>query len=148
MTGTVAVGGLLFLRALFTSDQSPSADFLSNRLIYVYLFIATALTFLVLGYVLGRQADELRRVSATDPLTGLFNRRALNDHLREEWRRASRYHSPLALLLIDIDGLKRINDELTTRAGRHALAQTRRRPAPRGACQQTQTDPFWASPSR
>lgn len=65
----------------------------------------------MLGYVLGRQIDELRHLSTTDPLTGLANRRAFHSRLRDEWRRARRYKSSLSLLLIDIDGLKRINDE-------------------------------------
>jgi diguanylate cyclase (GGDEF)-like protein len=124
VTGTTAVIGLVALRALFTSGQSLSSDFLSNRFTYIYIFVATALTFLVLGYVLGRQADELRRVSTTDPLTGLCNRRALNDRLREEWRRSARYRSTLALLLIDIDGLKQINDERGHSGGDDLLRKT------------------------
>jgi diguanylate cyclase (GGDEF)-like protein len=66
----------------------------------------------------------LRRLSATDALTGLSNRRALDDRVRDEWHRASRYGSPLALLLVDIDGLKVINDQLGHRAGDDLLRQT------------------------
>lgn len=117
LTAAAAVGGLLILRWLFTSAQPVASDFTSNRLVYGYIFAVTILTFLVLGYVLGRQADELRRLSTTDALTGLDNRRALDHRLRDEWLRASRYGSPLALLLIDIDDLKRVNDELGHRGG-------------------------------
>jgi diguanylate cyclase (GGDEF)-like protein len=124
MTAAAAVVGLLLLRAIFTSHVSLRTDFVSNRFTYAYIFVATAGTFLVLGYVLGRQADELRRVSTTDSLTGLFNRRAMNDRLQHEWRRSSRYHTPLALLLIDIDGLKRINDEWGHRGGDRLLRST------------------------
>jgi diguanylate cyclase (GGDEF)-like protein len=124
VTAVASVAGLMLLRALFMSGESLSADFVANRFTYAYLFAATAVTFLVLGYVLGRQADELRRVSTTDALTGLSNRRALNDRLREEWRRSARYHSPLALLLIDIDGLKRINDQQGHSGGDDLLRRT------------------------
>lgn len=124
VTGTAAAAGLILLRALLPSEESVSSDFLANRFTYLYVFIATALTFLVLGYVLGRQADELRRVSSTDPLTGLPNRRALGDRLQDEWRRSTRYHHALALLLIDIDGLKRINEERGHRGGDDLLRNT------------------------
>lgn len=124
LTAIAAVTGLLILRRLFTSTETFSTDFLSNRLLYGYVFAVTAVIFLVLGYVLGRQADILRRLSKTDSLTGLCNRRALDDRVRDEWRRAARYGSPLALLLIDIDGLKRINDQLGHRAGDDLLRRT------------------------
>jgi diguanylate cyclase (GGDEF)-like protein len=124
LTAVAAVTCLLILRRLFTSTETFSTDFLSNRLLYGYVFAVTALIFLVLGYVLGRQADILRRLSKTDSLTGLCNRRALDDRVRDEWRRAARYGSPLALLLIDIDGLKRINDQLGHRAGDDLLRRT------------------------
>jgi diguanylate cyclase (GGDEF)-like protein len=75
------------------------------------VFAVTAVVFLVLGYVLGRQIDDLRRLSTTNPLTNLANRRAFQTRLRDECRRARRSNSPLSLLLIDIDGLKPINDE-------------------------------------
>jgi diguanylate cyclase (GGDEF)-like protein len=111
LTATAAALGLLLLRAAFSSVPSLAFEFLTNRLTYVYVFVVTAAVFLVLGYVLGRQIDELRRLSTTDSLTGLANRRAFQARLRDELRRTRRYTSPLSLLLIDIDGLKRINDQ-------------------------------------
>ena len=65
--------------------------------------------------------EELKRLSTTDPLTGLANQRAFQARLRDEWQRARRYTSPLSLLLIDIDGLKRINDERGHAAGDEVL---------------------------
>jgi diguanylate cyclase (GGDEF)-like protein len=124
LTAVGAVVGLVLLRATFSSAESLSADFLSNRFTYIYVFVATAVTFLVLGYVLGRQADALRRLSATDALTGLCNRRALQDRLRDECRRSARYKFPLALLLIDIDDLKGVNDAKGHSAGDDLLRRT------------------------
>jgi two-component system, cell cycle response regulator len=120
-TSTAIVLGLLLLRTAFTSSYSLAAEFLSNRLTYIYVFVTTAVVFMVLGYVLGRQADELRRLSMTDALTGLPNRHAFQTRLREEWRRARRYGAPLALLLIDVDGLKQVNDEQGHEAGDRVL---------------------------
>src|SRR5581483_7939723 len=67
-------------------------------------------------YVIGRQADQLAALSETDSLTGLPNRRALERHLDEEYRRSLRYGTPVSFLMLDVDGLKRVNDS----AGHHA----------------------------
>jgi len=120
-TAAAAVLGLLLIRAAFTFVPSLTFEFVRNRLTYVYVFVATAVVFLVLGYILGRRIDELRRLSATDALTGLANRRAFQTRLGDEWQRARRYGSPLSLLLVDIDGLKRINDERGHAAGDEVL---------------------------
>jgi diguanylate cyclase (GGDEF)-like protein len=123
MTAVAAVVGLLLLRAPFTAVPL-TADFFSNRYTFSYLFAAVALTFLGLGYVLGRQSDRLRRLSTIDGLTGLSNRRGFDDRLQREWRRAERYGSSLALLMIDIDGLKEINDVRGHAAGDSVLCTT------------------------
>jgi diguanylate cyclase (GGDEF)-like protein len=117
VTAAGAVTGLLLIRATLTFVPSLTFEFFRNRLTYVYVFVATAVVFLALGYVLGRRIDKLTRLSTTDPLTGLANRRAFQARLEDEGRRASRYGSHLSLLLIDIDGLKRINDEWGHAAG-------------------------------
>ena len=121
LTAAAVVVGLLLIRAASSYVPSLAFEFLTNRLTYVYVFAVTAAVFLVIGYVLGRQVDELRRLATTDSLTGLANRRAFQLRLRDEQRRARRYPSPLSLLLIDIDGLKRINDERGHAAGDEAL---------------------------
>ncbi len=53
---------------------------------------------------------ELERLALTDPLTGISNRRHLMVRLDEELRRACRYDQPLAVLLLDLDHFKDIND--------------------------------------
>jgi diguanylate cyclase (GGDEF)-like protein len=133
LTAAAAALGLLLLRSSFSSVGSLAFEFLTNRLTYVYVFVVTAAVFLVVGYILGRQIDELRRLSTTDSLTGLANRRAFQARLRDELRRTRRYTSSLSLLLIDIDGLKRINDErghavgdLVLRTAAHAITTTMR----------------------
>ena len=50
------------------------------------------------------------RMTLTDPLTGVWNRRYLERALREQIKRHARFESPFALLLIDIDRFKRVND--------------------------------------
>lgn len=56
------------------------------------------------------QAELLRKLAYLDGLTGIANRRALDEALAKEWSRCARSHSPLALLMIDIDHFKAYND--------------------------------------
>ena len=58
-----------------------------------------------------RLEDELRRQSTTDGLTGLYNRRFLDERIRYEYDRSLRYQQPLSVLMFDIDHFKRFNDE-------------------------------------
>lgn len=55
--------------------------------------------------------DEMRRISVTDELTGLYNRRFLRKRLDEEMSRARRAQQALSLVMLDIDHFKQINDE-------------------------------------
>jgi diguanylate cyclase (GGDEF)-like protein len=61
--------------------------------------------------------DEVYKLAALDQLTGLYNRRSGERRLAEEISRAMRHQWPLTILLIDIDGLKQINDRLGHAAG-------------------------------
>jgi two-component system cell cycle response regulator len=53
---------------------------------------------------------RLEQLAQTDPLTQLLNRRALTERITAEMERALRYDSTLALLMIDIDHFKKVND--------------------------------------
>lgn len=59
---------------------------------------------------LGRKAAELERLSLTDALTGLPNRRAFDARLDDELARARRHGRPLVLALVDLDRFKEVND--------------------------------------
>lgn len=58
-----------------------------------------------------RLEEELRRLSRTDGLTGLYNRRHLDETLAHELQRAVRTREPLAVIMCDVDHFKRFNDE-------------------------------------
>ena len=66
---------------------------------------------------------RLEELATTDPLTQVLNRRALSDRLAIEMDRARRYASDLAILLIDIDFFKRVNDSAGHLAGDEVLRQ-------------------------
>ena len=53
---------------------------------------------------------QLRHVSRTDNLTGLYDHYTFNERLGEELTRAKRYENPLAIVLIDLDNFKSVND--------------------------------------
>ncbi|MBZ0126104.1 MAG: PAS-domain containing protein [Rhodocyclaceae bacterium] len=63
----------------------------------------------------------LERLATTDHLTGLLNRRAFLDATEREIRRAHRYGQPLALIMLDVDHFKRINDSHGHPAGDEVL---------------------------
>jgi diguanylate cyclase (GGDEF)-like protein len=100
---------LLVLRELY-APRPVTAELMSDRPTYLYVLLATAVVLAAVGFVLGRQADRLASLSQTDVLTGLPNRRALSQQIRDELHRSARYRMPLSLLLIDVDGLKQVND--------------------------------------
>lgn len=54
--------------------------------------------------------EEVKRLSVTDELTGLYNRRYFNEHLPEEIKTAEKWRSTLSLIMIDIDDFKPYND--------------------------------------
>jgi diguanylate cyclase (GGDEF)-like protein len=62
------------------------------------------------GKALEQACDALERVSRTDPLTGLANRRQRDNRLADEWERGLRSGGPLAVVAIDVDHFKRFND--------------------------------------
>ena len=72
--------------------------------------VALALTNLRLG-------EKLRNQSIRDALTGLFNRRFMEESLERELRRAVRNNQSVALLMIDIDHFKQFNDTFGHQAG-------------------------------
>ena len=70
---------------------------------------------------------QLRQIATHDPLTGLCNRRALTERLEQSVSRLKRNGSALALLFIDLDGFKHVNDQHGHNAGDEVLCEVARR---------------------
>lgn len=70
-----------------------------------------------------RLFEEVERLSVTDPLTGLFNRRYFNYIVEQEKGRVKRYQKPLSLLFADVDGFKAYNDRLGHLVGDEILKE-------------------------
>ncbi|HHQ4552560.1 TPA: diguanylate cyclase [Aeromonas veronii] len=64
---------------------------------------------------------EVASLSQHDPLTGLANRRLFNSFLHNEWRRSMREHTPLSLIMLDLDNFKACNDHLGHQMGDGSL---------------------------
>ena len=86
----------------------------------VFVVVAWLLAFTLQDKVAAQA--ELVRLAATDPLTGLSNRRILDSRLDEEWLRARRNGSPMSVLFVDVDYFKGFNDTYGHAAGDEVLA--------------------------
>ena len=100
----------------------------SQRLLDSPFVLAQALTVTSYAIALGgalldnaRLFEQVRHLAVSDPLTGLANYRRLLDVLEAETERTNRSGRPFAVLLIDLDGLKTINDTYGHLVGSHAL---------------------------
>jgi diguanylate cyclase (GGDEF)-like protein len=67
------------------------------------------------------ELKRLRHNAATDPLTGLYNRRLFDEYLEREMNRAERYGSTFALLILDLRSFKHVNDTLGHAVGDQVL---------------------------
>ena len=83
--------------------------------------------------VLKNRAGEFEQLSVTDALTGLLNRRYLEERLAEETKRSNRYGYPMSFMMIDVDNFKSYNDNFghpegdkTLQMVAHSLKETLR----------------------
>ena len=108
---------------------------LNESLLLLLAFMCTVVTTgLVLNAVLDdrRRATEgmqnalrdLHEQTIRDPLTSLYNRRFLQDYLPRELIRARRERAPLAVIMMDLDHFKRLNDRAGHQAGDQVLVET------------------------
>jgi diguanylate cyclase (GGDEF)-like protein len=89
--------------------------------------ILAALTFAIIAWVVDRWRDRearYERLASTDALTGLRNRRSFVELAERELARARRYNAEVALVLIDLDHFKLVNDRHGHQAGDRVLANT------------------------
>jgi len=103
-------------------------------MILLLMFLSMAWNFGFLLMAMDRLRNEVADLALMDDLTGVGNRRHLLQRLSEECARSERSGEPFALLVIDLDGFKAINDTYGHAAGDACLqhfalmAQTRLRP--------------------
>jgi diguanylate cyclase (GGDEF)-like protein len=105
----------LFLFAI-TTNRNPDLYWLS-----IVLAVGGAIVFALLGRMIGTRDEALEELSDTDALTGLSNRRSFDRRLDLELSRTWRYGVKNALVMIDLDHFKILNDRFGHRAGDEVL---------------------------
>jgi diguanylate cyclase (GGDEF)-like protein len=115
----VAIRGTLHGFGPF-AGRSPNASLL---VLQVFLGVSSvmSLSFATVAAERRRAEQQLHRMAATDPLTGLANHREFSSVLETEIARSSRTGRPFSVLFLDVDDLKRINDRSGHLAGSRAL---------------------------
>ena len=98
-------------------QHAPSPDSFSVPLVLAILVVAAALHLSYAGMLVLRLVRQLRHLSRHDPLTGLLNRRAMDEQMARCWRSLTREPQAMSLLALDIDHFKHINDSHGHAAG-------------------------------
>ncbi len=126
-----AVGALMHVGGDFTITQANPAQ---SVLVLILMFLSMSMNFGFLLMAIDRLRNEVADLALLDDLTGVGNRRYLLQRLSEECAKSERSGEPFALLVIDLDGFKAINDTHGHAAGDACLqhftlmAQTSLRP--------------------
>jgi diguanylate cyclase (GGDEF)-like protein len=108
---------------LVVRDPSRPGVDLAVMIALVGLSLAALLAALVLIWSRHERMQELTLQASQDPLTGLKNRRRFEEDLRAELARSHRYGVAGALLMLDLDHFKQVNDTLGHPAGDRVLAE-------------------------
>lgn len=100
----------------------PGGDAVRSATVFVTL-IATSVFAYAFAYLTREQRNQLLQLARKDPLTGVGNRRALDEKLAEVCAAQARSSAPCSLLLIDIDNFKEFNDEFGHAVGDQILVR-------------------------
>lgn len=126
---STAFDGAIFLAAglnALSHYMASQADQLNDAPFAVAQLLRVSSYAIVLGGALldnVRLFDQVRQLAASDPLTGLANYRRFLDVLASEMQRSLRTRRPFAVLFLDLDGLKKINDTLGHAVGSRAICR-------------------------
>lgn len=111
--------GMLHLRALASASMETQAKTVEH-----FRELATTISeYLSLSIANIRLREQLAEQSVRDPLTGLFNRRYMEESLKREILRAAREQATIGIVMTDIDFFKRFNDRYGHSAGDELLAR-------------------------
>lgn len=128
----VALAGLvLVLRAVLAWQSPPDTPMQDHPVMGpVFLLLLTHNLAWICGMSLAVNLsvqERLHQLALNDPLTGLANRRQLDDFAAQALKRAQRRSDHLAVILLDLDGFKRLNDHHGHAAGDGVLREVARR---------------------
>jgi diguanylate cyclase (GGDEF)-like protein len=118
--GTLAIQNDDPLSPISGPDPGPDSD--SDALIRRRQLAAAVAEHIALAVANLNLREALRLQAIRDPLTGLYNRRYMQEFLDRELHSARRKHRPLAVMMLDLDHFKRYNDNFGHSVGDQALA--------------------------
>jgi diguanylate cyclase (GGDEF)-like protein len=95
--------------------------------VYAYLAAAAVFNVSFMALVVGQLLARLRQLSERDPLTNLYNRRALRERVVEQWKRWQRFGDVFSVVSLDLDHFKQINDRHGHAAGDAVLVHVAQR---------------------
>ena len=95
----------------------------NGAVVVAFMVVGLVLNMVLAYLVANRLVRRLHQLSMRDPLTGLLNRRGLAPRLNREGARWRRFAEPYALLVVDVDRFKEVNDHHGHAAGDAVLAQ-------------------------
>ncbi len=101
--------GLRKVGVINLTDRSDGVPYESDDLMMLEMMVPH-LALIIDRTEWAKKAETFQQMSLTDPLTGLPNRRYLQDRLFEEVERSKRYNTPLSFMIIDVDRFKTYND--------------------------------------
>lgn len=121
-------GTFFAFRALITLSEEPLVDFMDAGFLHsitviVYQLLIISTTFSLAWIVSGHLLKELKDQATQDPLTKVFNRRALEEIVNLEHSRSMRNQAPLSVIMLDIDRFKELNDSYGHNAGDRVLVE-------------------------
>lgn len=105
-------------------EDAFSLHTLSDLIAIFSPFVLVAYLTSMLSSDIHHAKRQVVKLSETDELTGLPNMRAFNMMLHKETRRFMRYGRPFSLMMIDVDGLKEVNDRYGHEAGNRLIMMT------------------------
>jgi diguanylate cyclase (GGDEF)-like protein len=112
--------GVMSLQSCLNHKSEPRSQEISRNRVSVAVLAAAQISLAVANLQL---RETLRNQSIRDPLTGLFNRRYMEESLTREFHRATRRKSPLVVIMLDIDHFKSFNDTYGHELGDRLLSE-------------------------
>lgn len=122
LAGLLTSANIAIIYALFTVIAFHSFSlWVDIAMPLVCLVVTTTVTFMLKYFLSNKDYEKTYALATTDSMTGLYNHRFFQDHMRHSIEQSNRFKHKFSLLLIDIDFFKKFNDTYGHQAGDEVL---------------------------